>query len=56
MLRDPDNVNSHRIGRGGEGEDTERGPGGVQEADRKAGSRGNGGVRLRGATTKILFR
>ena len=36
---------------GGGGERT--GTGGVQEADRKAGS---SGVRSRGATTKILFR
>ena len=54
VLLDPDNNNGHVIGGGGE--DTERVPEGVQEADRKAGSRGNGGVRARGATTKILFR
>ena len=55
MLRDPDKDNGHGIGRGG-GEDTELGPEGVQEADRKAGSRGHGGVRARMVTTKILFR
>ena len=41
---------------GGGGEDTERRPEGIQEANKKAGSRGNGGVRARGATKKILFR
>ena len=31
------------------------GIGGIQGADRKDGSRGNGGLRVRGETMKILF-
>ena len=51
----PDQGTSMAMEWGGEG-DTEQGSGGAEEAVRKSGPGGNGEVRARGATTKIISR